>query len=795
MKKRPLLFCGGFLGIGILWTNKEELLLLIIAAFLLTALMLYKKNIFPLLCILCLLIGTFRVRQVEQLEMQVHKLDNNQNITLIGTLYKTEVKNQKEYLYLKNVNLKDSQKIKKINSILVISNIHVNSRMGNLIKVSGKYKKWNTAKNPGAFDEALYYHMLNINGKVILEQYSVIDNSVDEIGEWLANIRKKTACSYEKLCSSENAAVLCAMVLGDTSKLKDDIKEIYQDAGVLHILAISGQHISLIGMACFKILRKMKLGILVSGLCSAGIVICYGILTGSGVSTIRAVFMFLVFMGAQVLGRTFDMLSATALSAILMLLDNPFVLWQGAFLLTYGAVIIIALMEKLEFFEQQSMKKSGKEIDNQKKKPGQKILYSLKKCLWSSFFIQTGIIPIIAYFYYETARYAVFTNLFVLFLATVMLQLGILGGITGNLCMPLGKLILNFCSVIIYMIESICKFFQQLPFEQWIIGRPQVWQIVIYYILFCFFMWSSTWWRYKLLKWITLIGLSIIMSGVLGFKVDRGIEITSLFVGQGDGIYFRGPQGKNYFIDGGSSDLKKVGKQQILPFLKSQGICQIDYWFVSHTDEDHISGLKEILEDNYPVKYLFLPKVGIRNQEYENLIKMAERSGTKVILIEKGDVLEEKNGEEKMLLRCLYPSYESSIKQESMNENSLVLSLEYAGLKCLFTGDIDFEGEEELEKITNLSEYQVLKVAHHGSKNSTSEKFLNRIKPKLSIISCGENNFYGHPHKQLLKRLNLIESKIHITSKEGAIFIRIFTTDLEKNKRQTKMIVEKFSSH
>lgn len=806
------MICGGFFCLGILGAKEEKILVLIFVALLAMVFVLYKKNAFPLLCILFLMAGSFRFKQMELFEERLQRLQDNQDITLKGTLYKAEVKNQKEYIYLKNVTLKDLTTNKQVNSVLIISDRHVNSHIGNLIQVKGRFKKWNTAKNPGAFDEAFYYHALNINGKVMLENYSILDDTVDDLGEWLVKLKKLTANTYEKLCSPDRAAVLCAMILGDTTKLEEDTKSMYQDAGVLHILAISGQHISLIGMTCYKLLRRIKLGFIMSGIMSASIVICYGLLTGSSVSTMRAVFMFLVFMGAQLIGRTFDMLSAIALSSVLMLFENPFLLDQGAFLLSFGAVFMIALMNELKFKEEKEKENSEYEkkkqgisqdtdlVENRKEKPFVKIYTTIKNCLWSSFFIQTGILPIIAFFYYETARYAVFANLIVLFFATWMLQLGVIGGIVGNVYPQIGKIILDACSVFILLTESVCKFFQKLPFEQWIMGKPQLWQIFVYYILFIMFAWSSSLWKRKLLKWIIPAILSVVMSILLCFKIHRGVEITSLYVGQGDGTFIRGPGGKSYFIDGGSSDLKKVGKQQILPFLKSKGIGKIDYWFVSHTDKDHISGIKEILEDKYPIKYLFLPKVGIRNEEYLGLLNLANKTDTKVLFVEKGSNFQESNKIDKkkesiLILRCLYPEYENTITEESSNENSVVLSLEYGNIKSLFTGDLGFKGEEELQNINCLSEYQVLKVAHHGSRNSTSDEFLSTIKPKLAIISCGENNSYGHPHQQLLQRLYSAESKVFITSKSGAVCIKISDKKLKGKTKQVKMTVEKFSSH
>lgn len=788
MNKRPLLVCSVFLGMGIYGAEEEKTAILILIVALLFLIALYKKHVFPLLCILFLFAGFLRLKQTESFTKPLETLKNNQDITVVGKLYKTEVKNNKEYLYLKNAKFINKNKYSSINSILIISANHVNSHIGNLIKVRGTFQQLNKAKNPGAFDEAKYFRNLKISAKVNLKSYKIVDTTIDEFGEWIFHLRTQMEKTYEKLCSKKDSTVLCAMILGDKTKLEEDTKSIYQDAGVMHILAISGLHISIVGMACYRLFRRIGLGILISSSFCAIIIFGYGLLTGLSISATRAAFMFGVYLGAQIYGKTYDLLSAIGLTAFFVLYENPLMLYQGGFLLSFSAVFIIALVNEIQRKENQEIKEDEKyekdKTSKWKKKTKKEIIKYFKDGLRSSFCIQLGTLPIVAYFYFETAGYAVFLNLIVLILVPWILQLGIAGGILGTTWPAIGSYFLKACFLLIWLNESFCKIPQKLPLERWIIGRPDLWQILFYYLLLFFFFRILHDWKGNKTKKAVLMLLSIIMINILSFHFHRGVEITSLFVGQGDGIFFWGPEGKTYFIDGGSSDLKQVGEYQILPFLKSKGIKKIHCWFVTHTDMDHISGLKEILKKEYPIHYLILPKIKTRNKEYLELIKLAHSAGTKVFAMEKGDLVQE--GE--MMLRCLYPSYHNLVSEESCNETSLVLSLEYAGINALFTGDIESRGEEILQRENNLLDYHILKVAHHGSKNSTSENFLKIIKPEFSIISCGENNFYGHPHQELLNRLNAIKSKVHITSQEGAVSINI----LNISSKRVKMIVEKF---
>lgn len=755
--------------------------------------MFYQRNIFPLLLIIFLSSGYIRYGQAIKLESSLYRIRDKQSVLVVGKIYKTEVKNEKEFLYLTDVQIMEEHRKFPANSILIISNFHVSSHIGNQMKVKGKFNKWKNAKNPGAYNESFYYHTLNIGGKVLLDSYTIIDDTTDYLGEWLKKFRAKTCQTYEKLCSPNDADLLCAMILGDTSKLKDTIKDIYKDAGIMHILAISGLHISMLGMFCYRFFRKMGFGILISSIIISFLVSSYGILTGSSVSTDRAVCMFIIYMGAQYLGRTFDMFSAVSLTGLIMLSKNPFAMFQGAFLLSYGGVVMIALYQEMEqIIRTYEKEKEFHEVKNNKKRRIKRCFTCLLEGMKSSFFIQLGLLPIVAYFYYESTRYAVFTNLFLLILAPLILQSGLLGGILGNVFPYVGKFILQGCSCMLMFVENICKFFELLPYSQWIIGKPEDWKICIYYVVFTAFILWTVFCKKKVLRY----GISLIFSSILfiiiSLQLHSEVEITSLYVGQGDGSYIHGPSGKNYFIDGGSSDLKEVGKNQILPFLKSKGVKQIDYWFISHSDEDHISGLKEILKDNYQIAYLFLPKMKRNNSKYQELISLAKQAGTKVVYIQKGNILEEKSNGKMMIMKCIYPSIDNLTSEESCNENSAVFRLEFLNIKGLFTGDIGFQGEEVLLQNKNLlSDCDFLKVAHHGSKNSTSDRFLQVVQPEISLISCGEKNSYGHPHKEVLNRLAAIKSRIYITYREGAVTIKIF----KSFDNRVKMIVEKFSSH
>jgi competence protein ComEC len=248
-------------------------------------------------------------------------------------------------------------------------------------------------------------------------------------------------------------------------------------------------------------------------------------------------------------------------------------------------------------------------------------------------------------------------------------------------------------------------------------------------------------------------------------------------VGQGDGIVIHSVDGTNYMIDGGSTDIQNVGKYRILPYLKSKGINKLDYCIITHPDEDHKSGLIEIINSDYEIDNLIMPDTGMDDDAYLQLEQLAIENGIHVIYFSKGDKLTEG----KLELECLHP-YEEYVP-ESRNDYSTVLSLRFDELDLLLTGDIEEKGEKEITKLIT-KDYDILKVSHHGSKYSTSIEFLDKVNAEYAIISCGENNPYGHPHQELIQRLEDKEMEVMITKDSGAITIKVRGNQMEYKKFQ-----------
>lgn len=668
-------------------------------------------------------------------------------------------------------------------------------KIGNHIQVQGNLQKFQSPSNLGQFNEKQYYQSKRISYKLYTEEIEILNSNEYFFSQMLQNLKKAMIDVYETCLNQRDKGIISAMVTGEQSLLDIEVKELYQKNGISHILAISGLHISIVGMYVFLILQKIGFHNTVSTVVTIFFILCYGILTGFSISTSRAIIMLILSLVANVIGRTYDGKTAVSFSAWILLLQSPLQLFQAGFLLSFGAMIGIfyvypALEEqiiipwKIKLEEQKKEKESSTKQNTIWNRVKETIIEMGIKWVIPSFFgslsIQIVTIPIIVWFYYEIPIYAVFLNLIVLPFISIVIIMSMISGIVGILYLPIGIFLLGGVHYILSFYEKICHIFLALPKSNVLIGRPEVWKIILYYAIVLFWIGSGSNLFFqrmhikdmdiKQYKNIRIAVISMLCVCLL-IKNTNELEIRILDVGQGDGIFIK--YGKeSILIDGGSTDVKQVGTYRILPTLKAKGIKTITYAIVTHTDYDHISGLMELLKakEKIKIKYLILPETNFREESYEGMVQLAIESGVQIYYIKSGDNFYLGKNENKVNIRCIHPDI--SYMASSKNGYSTVLSLTYGAFSMLLTGDLEADGEAWIQEKEEIISCNVLKVAHHGSKYSTSLEWLEMASPEVSIISCGLDNRYGHPHQEVIERLNKMKSKILITKEIGAITIK-----------------------
>lgn len=721
-------------------------------------------------------------------------------------------------------------------------------KIGQKIKLGGKFHEYPSPTCEGEFNSRKYYSIRHIDGSVNNCNIIMLSKSYDAFGEILCQISEKASQILSDNLSKEDYGVLNALMLGKKQDLDTEIKDAYERAGISHILSLSGLHIATVGICLIKLLKRCALPSLISSIVASMLMVCYALMTGLSTSTLRALIMFIIASTAEVVQRTYDMKSAASLSCIAILLENPYYIIDTGFQLSFGAIVGISFIcPAISMMIQKShvlfYRKMRLVIDP--------LVLSLGICL--------ATLPISASSFYKISRYGFILNLLVIPLMSFVLFFGLAGLISGYIAcvlfagdMTVPATILEFmrdtCFSVTHVFLSFYRlsssFISNLSGNTLVCGKPSAMQVTAYYFLiFVAILWinikyvrqtdglpfdlssqrfvlSNNCSYVKMHNKITLflnptnahiirflshqqlyIVLLLILSVViLTNKPAPDFQICNFSVGQGDCALVFAKESPDILIDGGSTSEKQAGRYKLIPSLLSKGISHLDYVFISHLDEDHVSCIFEILNDpscGIKIDRIILSEYCVISgrhssiMNYEKLCNLCKKENVSLLTISQGQNIELG----RVKIACLWPNAgtvpkkEASYEAYDANEASMVLKIidKSTGLSALFTGDIGSDAEEEILKYAHKESVPLncnyLKVAHHGSKESSSEEFLEAVMPDIAVISVGKRNTYGHPHKEVIERLNAQNVKTLRTDYDKEI---ILTTT--GNKLQIKTL-------
>ena len=641
-------------------------------------------------------------------------------------------------------------------------------KIGQLVYITGTFMNFNIPSNEGEFNMRKYYRIRGYDGFITKGKIERTGIKYSLIRNKLYLIKEKTKRVYFSNMSETEAGTLSAMVLGDKSDLEEDIKSAYQNAGISHILSLSGLHISTVGMCIYALIYSTGVGVTIASFISSIVMISYGIMTGLSTSTLRALIMFILGLIAKNIGRTYDLLSAAYLSIILILFENPYYVYDSGFLLSCFSVFGIGLMYPI--LDGITEKITKNEFFN-----------GVRQSICISFSTTLFTLPIIMNSFYKTSRYGVFINLVVVPLMGVVLGLGIISGIVGNIfpqsstCLC-EKILLVITEKILILYTYLSEKASNAYENTWVTGRAEIWQCGVYIILLLLACWCFEKDRCNenracIRKRNISCGVIIVAAVfILSYRRKPDFEINVLSVGQGACNVICGKDTPVIMIDGGSTDEKDVGKYKIRPFLLSKDIDTIDYVFISHPDEDHVSGICELLQNDN----MELQIKNIVMSTYDAMIySLAMEKNIKVYQMHAGQEIRS----EKVSIQCLSPNNPITSQVDDINDLSLVLKITYNDFSAIFPGDISSNIERQIvanKKYANsIKQADFLSAPHHGSKYSSCQEFLTTLNPRIITISAGKNNSYGHPHKETLERLNQYahEAKVLRTDECGQVTV------------------------
>lgn len=828
MRKRPITLLACMFLTGILWKWTGLILSLGIGLLLYFYATPWKERGIRFAVLVAgmpvmLLLGALCVEKQDAFRsVYLSVLEEGQSVRLAGKINRVEEKTNCFYYYLTDCSVEQSDHLMPCNDVLAYVSSDDYS-VGQILILQGTISLFDEATNEGQFDSRAFYRSQKIDFGVWVDSVERVEGQSDRFRVWLSRVRVELGIPLSRYADDDG--VLSAMLLGDKTSLDSEIRSLYQKSGIAHVLAISGLHISLLGMALYRLLRhRCGLTYLWAGIVAASFLVAYTLMTGNAVSARRATGMLIVYLVADLLGRSYDMLSALSLIVILLLWENPFLVTNSGFQFSVAAVVGIGVGQGVLV----PRVGSWKVVYGRRKKQDDVVRCDAAKCdaakcdaerirmqnlvdwmkrrmdkclpgMMISLSIQFFTLPLVAYYYYEIPVYAILLNIPVLALIPYVLGLAVFGSLTGQIAFlqPLSFALCRVCGWVLHGYRWLCDASLLLPGARMITGKPSEVRVVVYYGLlgaFYYVLWCGMKKKQRQMctkgaqaekqEWIRSwfgFGLGLVLVLLLTFLFVRGkpeFELDILDVGQGDAIYLCASDGTNFMIDGGSTDVKKVGTYRILPFLKAKAIRKVDYWFVSHTDEDHISGLVEVMESGYAVGTLVLAEAQKEDEKAHRLAELAQKNGIRVCYMKAGDVLgtrkedvvNERNRAETFRIECLYPTNNND--SEDVNDRCLVLYYEDENFSAFFGGDISSEVEEQLVSAGKCRQTDVLKASHHGSKYSNSDVLLHALHPRLTIASAGKKNRYGHPSPEAIARVGESGSTFYSTIDYGRIRVR-----------------------
>ena len=611
------------------------------------------------------------------------------------------------------------------------------------VYITGEVSIPKERSNPGTFDYRRYLKSIGIRCIITAENIENVKKA-GGIAALLKTAKCRTADIFESALGDESAVVM-GLLFGETSGIDEDIIETFRRGGTAHVLAVSGLHLGLLYSFLCRFKRKKRS--IPADIAIVLALTAYTALAGFTASVVRACLMIFIHITGNHLNRRYDLISSTCVSMIIILAINPMQIYSAGFQMSFLAVITLGIMIPL-------------------------IQKKIKGILLPMIAVQTGMVPYTMYVFNYVSLTSIISNIPVYFIAAAMIPAGIL--VIAFCWLPvIAKPAAMITGLFVKLLLWCNDFTYMGGVFTFDVASPSVIFLAVYYI-FIFYMCSEAGQialiRRNYKKIAAVFAAAVICGAVCSVYLSDGFEKTDMVfvdVGQGDCLHIKAG-GKNLLIDGGGSFNYNVGKSTLKPYLLKNGVTKIDMAIATHLHTDHYQGLKE-LSQTYRIK-----KLGVyeANSVNENHLKK-EFKTDEILYLAAGDVI---NMGRNVSVEVLSPDRGNPLDEKDENKNSLVLRVNVKGSSVLMTGDIDEKGEMTLIADTDIKA-DILKVAHHGSRYSSCEKFIAVAAPKIAVIQVGKNT-YGHPSEEVIKRLEEHKITVLRNDEQGAVGIKV-----EKNHR------------
>ena len=616
------------------------------------------------------------------------------------------------------------------------------------------------------FNYSSYLKTKKILGTVNVkpENIKVIShNNTNIILNKIYELRYIMKSKIERLLPEETAGLCLGMLIGDTSSIEENMQEDFRNSNLSHILAVSGANVSYIIVSITYIFNKMCFRKKLSKIISIFLLLLFMLLTGCTSSVNRACIMAILMLIADLSHRKSDVYNNLAISALILLIINPYSILDIGFQLSYmGTIGIVFLHDKISNFI----------------KTENKILKYFLEMIYVTTCANVAIIPIMMFHFNTISLTFYFSNILAGPILGIIVIIGFIMFFLSLIFIPLATPIAFILNVMLKFIIKIAEITASIPLSKILITTPSIffiisWYIIIFLIVYrqsvkCFYIKNK-----KMIKIVVSITIIVLIVSNLFISINRPLKIYFIDVGQGDSCLIVTPSNKKILIDGGGSETGSfdVGEKTLLPYLLDRKIKKLDYIMISHFDSDHVGGILTIMQ-NIKVNKIIICKQGKNSENYKNFLKIVKNKKIDVHVVKNKDKI---RIDEDTYFYILHPT-KNLISDNILNNNSIVTKFCYKDFSILFTGDIEEIAEKELIKRYGNSDIlnsTILKVGHHGSKTSSTANLINEVQPKIALIGVGSNNKFGHPNNGVLERLKKLKCRIYRTDLNGEIILTI----------------------
>ena len=651
---------------------------------------------------------------------------------------------------------------------------------GDTISFMGEYTAPEVQRNYGGFDYQKYLKTQNIAGTMRVKgSLKIVAHHQGGLILGAANAWKNYIQNKMKtILPEESLDIFYGIALGDRSLLSEEVKDEFANSSLSHLLAVSGMHIAYLIMGLTILLKRTKLPKQVVIISACGVLVFYLAMIGAPASATRAVVMAVIGMVALLVHRKQDTATTISVSCLVMLIVNPYQLFDIGFLRSFGGTIgIIAFMN--------APRKEAKA--EQETNALAAIKVKLQEAVRVTVAAQMLILPIMVYCFHSISLTFILSNVLAGIIIGPIVILGFVLMIVCLLPIPVWVPIAFLYRILISMLLTITQWMSHISISNLSTPRPPMWGIVFYYgIIFIFWIVKRMqrseriYLKKHVQRLITttkqciikhhrkMIGILLVSTVCLLIirNVPGDLKLHFIDVGQGDSCLVVTPTHQTMLVDSGGNDNYDIGKNTLHPYLLNRGITTIDYIMISHFDTDHCKGFEYLLE-HMKVKHILMSKQTTMSENYKKITSLAKANNIPMHTVRQGQVMKLDKYTKVEIL-----SPKKGQNATDMNDTSIVARLTCYHTSIVFTGDASQEIETAmLKESKNKVRATILKVGHHGSKTSTSEAFLKAVNPKIALIGVGENNKFGHPTQEVLDKLQKNNIKVYRTDQMGEISV------------------------